>query len=120
MYIDSKTYFEVKANTQRTIDIVFKRRPLDESNIARLEDDEVEASRDAEEQLISEILFYYILWKKIGWLPVYIIERIKRHSNEILTSNQTFTHLNAEEYNDFIKIVHEVNESPINIFSDNK
>lgn len=120
MYIDDNTYFDVKADTQETIDIIFSMRSLNEPNISRLHDDEVEASRDAEEQLISEILFYHILWKKTGGLPVSVKERIKRRSNEILTTSQTFNRLNAKEYNDFIGIVHELSTSVINTFSDNR
>lgn len=118
MYIESNTYFEVKAATRNIIDKTFRRRPLNEPNISRLYDDVVDPADDAEELLISEILFYHILWKKIGGLPVRVREGVKRRCNEILTSNQTFIRLNAEEYNDFIQIVHELNISAINTFSD--
>lgn len=64
LYIDRNEYFLVKSDLKDNIDMVFKRREITAANIARLYGDEVDAVRDNEQKIISEIIFYYLIWKK--------------------------------------------------------
>ena len=109
MIIEKNNYFEEKTNLIESLEVYFKRHPLDAENIGRQYTEEVLGAEDTEQMVIADIILYHAIWKKVGALPEYIIERIKRHTNEIIQSNPTFTHLNAEEYKDFIKIVFETN-----------
>lgn len=118
MYIDNN-YFEEKDEVIGLIERYFKRHPLDVANIARLDDELVEPADDIEQLIISEIVFCHAIWKKAGGLPAFDIESIKRRTHEILRFNPTFTHLNADEYKDFIKIVEELNVAEIDILGDN-
>jgi len=118
MYIDNN-YFEEKQTTIDSIEHYFTRYPIDKANIARMYSEEVLGVADTEQLIIAEIIFYHAMWKKAGGLPVYDIEIIKKLTNEIIKSNQSFTLLNADEYNDFIKMVKEFSESKIEIFEDN-
>lgn len=118
MIIEDNNYFEEKTNMIDLINKYFKRHPLDQENIARLYWELVEASDDTEQLIISEIIFYHAIWKIANGLPTSGIESVKRRTNEIIQSNPTFTHLNAEEYKDFIKIVKELSESKIEILDD--
>lgn len=119
MFIENNNYFEKKANTIYLIDRYFERHPLDTENIARLDDEIVFPADDIEQLIISEIIFYHAIWKKAGALPASDIGSVKRIANAILRFNPTFTHLNADEYKDFIKMVKELSESKIDILGDN-
>ena len=119
MYIEKNNYFEEKTNLIESLEVYFKRHPLDAENIGRQYTEEVLGAEDTEQMVIADIILYHAIWKKVGALPEYIIERIKRHTNEIIQSNPTFTHLNADEYQDFIAIVKELNESEIDLLGDN-
>lgn len=56
--------------------------------------------------------------EKTGGLPIYIIRSIKKITEDIILNDTKFSRLNKEEYKDFMEIVHELNDSNINIFSD--
>ena len=118
MYIDNNQYFAVKMDTKEAIDITFKRRELNEANISRLHDDEVDAARDDEEMIISEVLFYYLILEKTGGLPSYIAKNIKKISEDILVSGRKFNRLNDLEYKDFVQIVKKIYTNKIPVFSD--
>jgi hypothetical protein len=120
MIIEDNNYFEEKNKTIKLIEIYFESHPIDRENIARLYWESVEASDDTERLIISEIIFYHAIWKIANGLPTSGIESVKRRTNEIIQSNPTFTHLNAEEYEDFIKIVKELSETEIEVFRDNR
>ncbi len=66
MYIKQNEYFTVKEDTAEAIDITFSLREKSISNIARLYDDEVPCSYNESDRYISEIIFYYLIWKKFG------------------------------------------------------
>ena len=119
MIIKKNNYFEEKTNMIESLEIYFETHPLDVENIARLDDEDVFPAEDIEQLIISNIIFYYAIWKKAGALPAFDIGSVKRIANAILRFKPTFTHLNADEYNDFIKIVKELNESKIDILGDN-
>lgn len=119
MIIEKNNYFEEKTNLIESLEVYFKRHPLDVENIGRQYTEEVLGAEDTEQMVIAEIIFYHAMWKKAGGLPVYDIEIIKKLTNEIIKSNQSFTLLNADEYNDFIKMVKELSESKIEILGDN-
>lgn len=119
MIIEDNNYFEVKNDTIESIERYFKRYPLDVANIARLDYEDVDPADDIEQLIISIIIFYHAIWKKAGALPAFDIGSVKRIANAILQFNPTFTHLNADEYNDFIKMVKEFSESKIEILGDN-
>ena len=119
MFIEKNNYFEEKANTIDSIEIHFKKYPLDVANIARLDDDLVYPADDIEQLIISEIIFCHAIWKKAGALPAFDIGSVKRSTNAILRFKPPFTHLNADEYQDFIKMVEELSESKIDILGDN-
>ena len=112
-------YFAVKERTKEAIDIVFGSRPLDEANIARLWEDEAAPGKDTEDQIISDILFYYFIWQKTGAIPANPLRRIKQLTAEILVSGQTFSRLNTEESADFMEIVKSLNQGGIAVFSSN-
>ena len=118
MYIDNN-YFEEKQTTIDSIEHYFTRYPIDKANIARMYSEEVLGVADTEQLIIAEIIFYHAMWKKAGALPAFDIGSVKRIANAILQFNPTFTHLNADEYNDFIKMVKEFSESKIEILGDN-
>lgn len=118
MIIDNN-YFEEKNITIDLIESYFKKHPLDEANIGRMYWELVEGAEDTELLTIAEIIFHHAIWKLAGGLRANAIERIKRLTNEIIQSNPTFTHLNADEYQDFIAIVKELNESEIDLLGDN-
>ena len=56
--------------------------------------------------------------EKTGGLPIYIVRSIKKITEDIILNDTKFSRLNKEEYKDFMEIVHELNDSNINIFSD--
>ena len=118
MYIDRNEYFLVKSDLKDNIDMVFKRREITAANIARLYGDEVCGSRDTEENIILEIMFYYFTWKRIGKLSDCMIRSVKKETEEIIVNNTKFSRLNEEEYEDFMKLVKELNESDIDVLSD--
>ncbi|ADU20790.1 hypothetical protein [Ruminococcus albus] len=118
MYIDNN-YFEEKQTTIDSIEHYFTRYPIDKANIARMYSEEVLGVADTEQLIIAEIIFYHAMWKKAGGLPTYAIDRIKSLTNKIIQSNQSFNYLNGDEYNDFIKMVKELNESEIDLLGDN-
>ncbi len=118
MIIDNN-YFEVKTDTIDEIERYFESHPIDRENIARLDDDFVFSADDIEQLVISDIIFFYAIWKKAGAIPAFYIRSIKMSTYAILQFNPTFTHLNADEYNDFIKMVKELNESEIDLLGDN-
>ncbi|MDD6081261.1 MAG: hypothetical protein PUB89_00230 [Oscillospiraceae bacterium] len=118
MYIDKDEYFIVKSDLAEVIDMVFKRREITISNIARLYGDEVCGSRDDEENTILVIMFYYLIWKKIGKLSACMIQEVKKETNEILLKNKKISRLNEEEFKDFMILVRELNNSDINVLID--
>lgn len=118
MYIRENEYFTVKKDTAETIDITFSIRKKCISNIARLYDDEVPCSYDESDRYISEVLFYYLIWKKFGTLPKKSLQRIKQITNTILLLDSNFFPLNLEEYADFIQLVKELHSTDIPLLTD--
>lgn len=116
MYIKKIGYFNVKDYMIKEFDELFTFRSLNAGNIARSYDDEVTGS-DGEDTIVSEVIFYYCLWRKIGSLPEYSINRIKDITRDILLSNKKFSNLNNDEYTDFMKITQELYTSKIDVFN---
>lgn len=117
MYISKNQYFYVKANLEEVMDITFELRELNEKNISRLYDDVVDCGSNIEDIIVSEVVFYHCLWRKIGSLPEYSINQIKDITRDILLSNKKFSNLNNEEYTDFMKITQELYTSKIDVFN---
>ena len=118
MYIKENKYFTVKEDTAETIDITFSIRKKSISNIARLYDDEVPCSYNELDRYISEVLFYYLIWKKFGALSKKSLQHIKRITDTVLSLSTSFFQLNADEYADFIQLTKELHSADISILTD--
>ena len=118
MYIKQNEYFTVKEDTAEAIDITFSIREKSISNIARLYDDEVPCSYNESDRYISEIIFYYLIWKKFGALSEKSLQRIKRIADTILSLSPSFFQLTSDEYADFIQLTKELHSANISILTD--
>lgn len=118
MYIKQNEYFTVKEDTAEAIDITFSLREKSISNIARLYDDEVPCSYNESDRYISEIIFYYLIWKKFGALSEKSLQRIKRIADTILSLSPSFFQLNSDEYADFMQLTKELHSANISILTD--
>lgn len=118
MYIKENEYFTVKEDTAETIDITFSIRKKSISNIARLYDDEVSCSYNESDRYISEVLFYYLIWKKFGALSEKSLQHIKRITDTILSLSPSCFQLSADEYADFIYLTKELHSANISILTD--
>ncbi len=118
MYIKENEYFTVKEDTAETINIIFSIRKKNISNIARLYDDEVPCSYNESDRYISEVLFYYLIWKKFGALSEKSLHHIKRIAETVISLNPSFFPLNPKEYEDFIQLAKELYSSEISILTD--
>ena len=118
MYIKENEYFTVKEDTAETIDVTFSIRKKSISNIARLYDDEVPCSHNESNCYISEVLFYYLIWKKFGALSEKSLQHIKRITDTILSLSPSFFQLSADEYADFIQLTKELHSADISILTD--
>lgn len=118
MYIKQNEYFTVKEDTAEAIDITFSLREKSISNIARLYDDEVPCSYNESDRYISEIIFYYLIWKKFGALPENSLQRIKRITDTILSLSPSFFQLSSDEYADFMQLTEELHSANISILTD--
>jgi hypothetical protein len=118
MYIKQNEYFTVKEDTAEAIDITFSIRKMSISNIARLYDDEVPCSYNESDRYISEIIFYYLIWKKFGALPEKSIQRIKQIAETVLSLSPSFFQLSSDEYADFIQLTKELHSANISILTD--
>lgn len=118
MYIKQNEYFTVKEDTAEAIDITFSLREKSISNIARLYDDEVPCSYNESDRYISEIIFYYLIWKKFGALSEKSLQRIKRIADTILSLSPSFFQLSSDEYADFMQLTKELHSANISILTD--
>ena len=118
MYIKQNEYFTVKEDTAEAIDITFSIREKSISNIARLYDDEVPCSYNESDRYISEIIFYYLIWKKFGALSEKSLQRIKRIADTILSLSPNFFQLSSDEYADFMQLTKELHSANISILTD--
>ena len=118
MYIKQNEYFTVKEDTAEAIDITFSLRKKSISNIARLYDDEVPCSYNESDRYISEIIFYYLIWKKFGGLSEKSLQRIKRIADTILSLSPSFFQLSSDEYADFMQLTRELHSANITILTD--
>ena len=118
MHIKENEYFTVKEDTAETIDITFSIRKKSISNIARLYDDEVSCSYNESDRYISEVLFYYLIWKKFGALSEKSLQHIKRITDTILSLSPSFFQLSPDEYEDFIQLTKELHSANISILTD--
>lgn len=118
MYIKQNEYFTVKEDTAEAIDITFSLREKSISNIARLYDDEVLCSYNESDRYISEIIFYYLIWKKFGALSEKSLQRIKRIADTILSLSPSFFQLSSDEYADFMQLTKELHSANISILTD--
>ncbi len=118
MYIKQNEYFTVKEDTAEAIDITFSIREKSISNIARLYDDEVPCSYNESDRYISEIIFYYLIWKKFGALSEKSLQRIKRIADTILSLSPSFFQLSSDEYADFMQLTKELHSANISILTD--
>ena len=111
-------YCTAKEDMANIIDINFKIRKKSISNIARLYDDEVPCSYNESDRYISEIIFYYLIWKKFGALSEKSLQRIKRIADTILSLSPNFFQLTSDEYADFIQLTKELHSANISILTD--
>lgn len=118
MYIKQNEYFTVKEDTAEAIDITFSLREKSISNIARLYDDEVPCSYNESDRYISEIIFYYLIWKKFGALSEKSLQRIKKIADTILSLSPSFFQLSSDEYADFMQLTQELHSANISILTD--
>ena len=118
MYIKQNEYFTVKEDTAEAIDITFSLREKSISNIARLYDDEVPCSYNESDRYISEIIFYYLIWKKIGALSEKSLHRIKQIAETVLSLSPSFFQLSSDEYADFMQLTKELHSANIPILTD--
>ena len=118
MHIRKNKYFTVKEDTAEAIDITFSIREKSISNIARLYDDEVPCSYNESDRYISEIIFYYLIWKKFGALSEKSLQRIKRIADTILSLSPNFFQLSSDEYADFMQLTKELHSANISILTD--
>ena len=118
MCIKQNEYFTVKEDTAEAIDITFSIREKSISNIARLYDDEVPCSYNESDRYISEIIFYYLIWKKFGALSEKSLQRIKRIADTILSLSPSFFQLSSDEYADFMQLTKELHSANISILTD--
>lgn len=118
MYIKQNEYFTVKEDTAEAIDITFSLREKSISNIARLYDDEVPCSYNESDRYISEIIFYYLIWKKFGALSEKSLHRIKQIAETVLSLSPSFFQLSPDEYEDFIQLTKELHSANISLLTD--
>jgi hypothetical protein len=111
-------YFTVNEDTAKTIDITFSIGEKSISNIARLYDDEVPCSYNESDRYISEIIFYYLIWKKIGALSEKSLHRIKQIAETVLSLSPSFFQLSSDEYADFMQLTKELHSANIPILTD--
>lgn len=80
--------------------------------------DEVLCSYDESDRYVSEVLFYYLIWKKFGALSEKSQQRIKRITDTVLSLDSSFFQLNPKEYADFIHLATELHSTDIPILTD--
>ena len=111
-------YCTAKEDMANIIDSNFKIRKKSILNIARLYDDAMPSRNEESDRYISEIIFYYLIWKKFGALSEKSLQRIKRIADTILSLSPNFFQLSSDEYADFMQLTKELHSANISILTD--